>query len=285
MINIDLKTHNYNKNLDKPLKQQIISSFEKEGIIKFENLKEDFIDFIKQFTSNFANDANRREERMCNKKIRNVDIGKQKIFLHSETSFSPSQPEIVWFYCIHPPKTNSGYTTYCDGMKLWEKLPANLKVFFLENPILYKLKIPVNLKIKKDPKTPKRKWYLEAPGVKNCFLDYSDLTMNLDYFKFAIEKSRFHNKLCFANHLLIPLDSEPQILKRSFLNQKNISKRNFELIENLAEANTKTISWKQNDLIMIDNYRFMHGRTEISKEENERDIVVVQSTRSNFRLG
>lgn len=285
MIIIDLQKYNFNKSLKDSFKNEIIALFEKHGIIKFINVKKDFVSFINQFTYSFANDARRREERMNDKKIRNVDAGRKKIFLHSEASFSPSHPEIVWFYCINPPKTNSGQTIYCDGLELWDKLPAKLKVFFVENPILYKLKIPVYFNNKKPTKNIKRKWYLESPGVRNCFLNYKDFTLNFDYFKFAIEKSRIQNKFCFANHLLIPLVSEPQILKRSFLGNNKISSDDFNKILNLADINTKSLYWKKDELVMIDNLRFMHGRTAIDKNENKRDIVVVQSMRSNFGYG
>ena len=283
MLTINLEGKNYNKPIDKKLKTSIIAAFEKHGLLKFTNVTDDFIKFVNQFTYSFANDAKRRKERMNDKNIRNVDGGKKKIFLHSEASFSPSQPEIVWFYCINPPETDSGHTLYCDGIELWKKIPAKFKIFFLENPILYKLKIPIYIPQKK--KKLKRKWYLETPGVKNCILNYEDLTLNFDFFKFALEKSRIQNKFCFANHLFIPLSSEPQILKRTFLNNKNISRTDFKVLINLADESTKHIKWKKNELVMIDNLRYMHGRASIDSKESKRDVVVVQSMRSNFGYG
>ena len=283
MLTINLEDKNYKKSLDKKFKTSVIEAFEKYGLLKFTNVKNEFIKFVTQFTHSFANDARRRQERMNDKNIRNVDGGKKKIYLHSEASFTPSQPEIVWFYCISPPETDSGHTLYCDGIELWEKIPAKLKLFFLENPILYRLKIPIYLPQKK--KNLKRNWYLESPGVKNCILDYNDHTLNFDFFKFTLEKSRIQNKYCFANHLFIPLSSEPQILKRTFLNNKNISEADFKVLIDLADKNTKYIKWKANELVMMDNLRFMHGRAPIDRKENQRDIVVVQSMRSNFGYG
>ena len=283
MLTINLEDKNYNRSLSTNLKTSIVTAFEKYGLLKFTNVRDDFIKFVNQFTFSFANDARRRKERMNDKNIRNVDGGKKKIYLHSEASFSPSQPEIVWFYCLSPSETDTGHTTYCDGKELWEKMPAKFKLFFLENPILYKLKIPIYLPHKK--KKLKRKWYLETPGVKNCILDYNDHTLNFDFFKFALERSRIQNKYCFANHLFIPLSSEPQILRRTFLNNKNISDTDFKVLINLADENTKVIKWKKNELVMIDNLRYMHGRTLISRKESKRDIVVVQSMKSNFGFG
>ena len=283
MLKINLEDKIYNKPITKKFKNLIVSEFEKHGILKFTNVKDDFIKFVNQFTYSFANDARRRKERMNDKNIRNVDGGKKKIYLHSEASFSPSQPEIVWFYCITPPETDTGHTLYCDGIELWEKIPAKFKLFFLENPILYKLKIPINLPNKK--KNLRKKWYLETPGVRNCILDYNNHTLNFDFFKFALEKARIQNKYCFANHLFIPLSSEPQILKRTFLSKKNISKSDFKVLTDLLNKSTKLIKWKKNELVMIDNLRYMHGRAPINIKECKRDVVVVQSMKSNFGYG
>ena len=58
----------------------------------------------------------------------------------------------------------------------------------------------------------------------------------------------------------------------------------------LNEANKKAneitydLNWKKNDLVMIDNRRFMHGRRAFKKGE-KRDLLVVQSSLANFGYG
>ena len=131
----------------------------------------------------------------------------------------------------------------------------------------------------------KKKWFLEYPGVQNCYLNFKDSCLEFDFIKFAVEKSRIAKKLCFANHLLIPLNSEPQILERNFLNDKKLQKKEHTLLKNLAYKITKEISWKKNDLVMIDNLRFMHGRRKINSNNKSRDIVTVQTMHSNFGFG
>ena len=39
--------------------------------------------------------------------------------------------------------------------------------------------------------------------------------------------------------------------------------------------------WEISDLIMVDNRRFMHGRTALNKK-NKRDILNIQTLESNF---
>jgi hypothetical protein len=283
-INIDKNLRNKSKIISKKEYYYVLENFKKYGVLNFSNITssiENLSKFIDLFSKSYSNDAQRRKIRFNNSNIRNVDIGNKKILLHSETSFSPSRPEIIWFYCINPPKTNSGKTILCDGANLWDALSTNTKNFFLGDPICYSLKIPINNKIKGKGK---RAWYLNNPGVKNCYLNFDDKSIEFKYVKFAVQESLYLNKLCFSNHLFVPLESEPQILSRKMYNGKAIPKKIINEIHKKAENLTKAVRWVKNDLLMIDNFRFMHGRETIDKKENLRDIVTMQTAKSNFNL-
>jgi len=121
----------------------VIKLFEKHGIVLFRDFDLDgksIKKFSNQFTKNYSQDAQRRNSRFGDRNIRNVDYGFEQVDLHSEASFSPSCPEIIWFYCVKPAK-KSGKTLLCDGVSLWNSLNLETKNFFLSNQISYKLKI------------------------------------------------------------------------------------------------------------------------------------------------
>ena len=278
MIKINIKN-----NLNSRKKRKIIEEFELNGIVKFKaihtNIKE-ITSFIDSFTMSYSNDALRRNTRFNNTKIKDVDSGFQAIKLHSETSFSPAQPEIIWFYCVRPPEDGSGKTTICDGLELWENFSASTKTFFLENPVKYKLKIPFHLNTKHKGK---KKWYLGEPGVSNCFLNYDKGIIEFEYTKYAVQKSRYPGKLCFANHLLVSLNSESQLLKRTIAGNNRLPNEvNKEVLLKSKEI-TKKINWSPNELLMIDNLRFMHGREKIINKK--RDIVNIQTKTASFGYG
>jgi len=124
--------------------KKLIKIFERTGVILFKNFKiipSDITKFTDKFTYRYANDATRREIKFNNQKIKSVDLGNDEMALHSEASFSPSWPEIVWFYCSKAPK-KSGFTTLCDGIQIYKNLTSSTKKFFLKNQINYKLLIP-----------------------------------------------------------------------------------------------------------------------------------------------
>ncbi|MDA7713985.1 TauD/TfdA family dioxygenase [Candidatus Pelagibacter sp.] len=260
---------------------KIKKEFNEKGLILLRNFQFN-VDELNKFTDNFslayANDAIRRKKRFEKKNIRNVDSGLKKIDLHSEASFSPSVPDLIWFICISPPQKKGGKTILCDGIKLWDSLDLKTREFFLANQIHYKLKIPFENKIfnKKS-----RKWLLPYPGVENCIINYKKSLIEFNYFRFAAETSRQNDKLAFANHLFVTLKSEPQIISRTLRSGKEIPKKIIQEIKNKSQKLTFKINWSKNDIIMIDNKRFLHGREKIS-ENDKRDIVIIQTLKSNF---
>ena len=125
-------TPNKSTNPNEINRNDIIQIFEKRSSAfrDFDFSPENILDFTNKYTEKYSRDADRRKERFNKKNIRDVDLGTDAHTLHSEGSYSPVSPEIIWFYCnISPDK--GGETILCDGIKLWNLLSSNSKAFFL----------------------------------------------------------------------------------------------------------------------------------------------------------
>ena len=269
-------------------KENLVNIFEEKGLIVFRNFnldKKKITQFTDIFTKRYANDALRRSIRLKDNKIRDVDPGKLEMPLHSEASYSPSWPEIIWFYCNLAPK-KSGQTTVCDGQSIYKNLSSAEKKFFLENQILYDLKIPFgekNLKNKSKEKKLKP-WHIDHPGVKDCYINFSSREVIFKFKRYAINKSNYTDELAFANHLQIILNRDPQVVKITMENGKKVPTKIMKKIKKISNDLTVNLEWKNQDLCMIDNKRFMHGRRKINTKE-KRDIMVIQTLKSNFKNG
>jgi len=261
----------------------IVKLFENSGLILFRdfNIKpNEIVKLTDIYTENYANDALRRSSRMEQKEVRNVDYGNGEMALHSEASFSPNWPEIIWFFCNEFNTDGRGATTLCDGIKLWDNLSYETKNFFLLNPIKYKLRIPVTEK-KTGKKT--KKWFLNYQGAGDGLLDLSKGLLNITQIRFAAYPSRLHNKMCFSNHTLYK-DTDPTIIEWGTINGDKIPQNILDETNKKSKEITYDMSWKKNDLIMVDNKRFMHGRRAFNKGDR-RDLVVIQSSLANFAYG
>ena len=263
----------------------VIKLFEKHGIVLFRDFDLDgksIKKFSNQFTKNYSQDAQRRNSRFGDRNIRNVDYGFEQVDLHSEASFSPSWPEVIWFFCNKAPKSG-GETIFCDGIELWNSFSSEIRGLFLSEQIQYTINIPV-LKDKKKFLNSKKNWLIEIIGSGFGIVDQTDGCLKMTQKRYAVNESRFPDKLAFANHLLIDVKHEPQLLERKLSNNRKISNDIYEKIKNNAKQITYAHKWQKKDFFMLDNKRFLHGRKQLSPVEG-RDIVILQTKNTNFGYG
>lgn len=265
-------------------KDAIIKLFEKNGVILlrgYDFSPENILNFTNQYTEKYSRDANRRKNRFNKKNIRDVDLGTDAHTLHSEGSYSPVSPEIIWFYCNVAPK-KGGETILCDGMKLWNKLSVSTKAFFLAEPLLFNIEIETGA-IRKGKG--KQSWISNTPGTSGN-INWDKGILEFTQLQYAVRKTRFGNSLAFSNHLLAELGKDNQIKNKKMMTSsgKEISESIMNEIKEKSELITYDHQWKAKDLIMVDNIRFMHGRRSF-KKDIKRDIVIVQSERAGFAYG
>ena len=226
---------------------EIIALFEKYGAILFRGFKlnaNQLTSFTDLYTEQYSGDALRREIRFNNKNIRNVDYGYSEVLLHSEASFTPSFPEIIWLYC-NVPASISGETILCDGVRLWKMLSSELKGFFLSEQIQYELKIPVMNKKRNNVK--KRPWLSQSIGAGTGYIDYSDGCLYVYQRRYAVQRSRIRDKYAFANHLFVHLDNETQLISRTLSNERYIPDSIYREITDKADTYTYDHIWEKND--------------------------------------
>ena len=190
-------------------KGEIINLFEKNGAILFRDFDfspQNILEFTNSFTEKYSRDADRRNTRFDKKNIRDVDLGTDAHTLHSEGSYSPVSPEIIWFYCNTPPK-EGGETILCDGMKLWNQLSTSTKAFFLAEPLLFDIEIETGAIRKGKDNQP---WISNTPGSSG-HINWKKGVLKFTQLQYAVRKTRFGNSLAFSNHLLAELGKDNQI--------------------------------------------------------------------------
>ena len=72
-------------------------------------------------------------------------------------------------------------------------------------------------------------------------------------------------------------NSKNQVSPVRFGNGDEIEQSHIELITDLAESLTLLRSWQDNDILIIDNYRVMHGRKPFSGQKNREVLVSLTS--------
>jgi len=207
-------------------------------------------------------------------------IGGAHVDWHSENGFAPSWPEVIWLYCNVPPK-KGGKSILCDGALLWKHLSTKTREFFLANPVRYQLEIPIG---KERPGKGKRPWFLGTIGTGDCYIDWDTGLLHATQLRYAVQEGRRTGSLCFANHVFISLESEPQLISRTMADGQTIPKSIMDDINQRANDLTYEHSWEKRDLLMVDNRRFLHGRRAYEKND-PRQLFLVQSEWASFGYG
>ena len=201
-----------------------------------------------------------------------VDAGLDEIGLHCENGNAPRLPHLIWFHCVKAAKQGSR-TTFCDGRRVWSILPVWVKQEFISKRIMYRRHLSSALW--------KKYVFHEVGGFKTVndvrFQDLMNLADEVEGQSFvllenervfsefrcaAVHATRFSNELAFANSLLGPSYNyeAPQIC---FEDGSDIPGEIWNEIRLCTDMCTEDIPWRDGDIAIIDNTRYMHGRQKI----------------------
>ncbi|MBI1860975.1 MAG: TauD/TfdA family dioxygenase [Deltaproteobacteria bacterium] len=263
---------------------EVISLFESQGAILFRGFQIEpsrLLSITDVFTESYSRDTMRRPNRFGAQFIRSVDPWTKQVDLHSEGSFTPAWPEVIWFCCVQPAGGKGGETILCDGAELWKQLTAQAKNYFLEHPIRYDARVPFT---QNTPGRGRRPWLFNSPGTCNAWLDFDSSVTEFTQIRSAVTEGRQNGMICFANHLIIDAADEPQLLRRSLVDGTAIAEEFTDQIRKTSAQLTFEHKWQKGDLLMLDNRRFLHGRRAFDPKD-QRDVVVVQTARAAFGYG
>jgi len=218
--------------------------------------------------------------------IQKVDAGTDAIGLHIENGNTPNVPQLVGFYCRRAASKGS-QTTLCDGAALLDAMPEQLKAKLLA-PMTVTRTFPEHLwkayLVQEHPLLQCAEQvtieHLEQmmammPGQSGELLANDSLRYSLDIH--PVRTSAYSHRACFANALLGPSFSyeKPVYTPHS---GEGIAAETLELLAEAAEEITEEIHWHDGDIVLIDNWRVMHGRRKIIDAEN-RELFIGMGNR------
>jgi len=241
--------------------------YQRHGALLFRGFGGDLEQFHK-FAQDFcpiaiANDSGKRARLGEQQEVQSVNLGTKPFPLHPELSREPWKPDTCFFYCMTPP-TRGGATTICDGVAIVQALPTELreamagkrlKYFQTAGPALLQYWLGTALPTEAE---------LANPPV-DCpyrFERHGDQIVR-HFTRPLLHRPMFSNELAFGNFLLFarylrgvrnfPLLDDGSLVPDEWV----------EAVKQASDRLTLPVEWQAGDLLMVDNSRFMHGRTEI----------------------
>jgi hypothetical protein len=220
--------------------------------------------FARQFCStSMVNESPGRQPIDVQNSVYTVDGGTGPFSLHSELSREPWKPDAAFFGCLSAP-SRGGATTICDGVELVRAMPETLRGALEGRRLLHiNGTWPELLEFWLGTAKPSDELLANPPS----FCPYQFRRFEDEILRFftrpALHRPMFIDAPAFANFLLFarfnnkrigyPLLDDGQPVPDPWL---------FE-IRAIGARLTAQVVWQTGDLLMLDNTRFMHGRTAI----------------------
>ncbi|WP_282792785.1 TauD/TfdA family dioxygenase [Streptomyces sp. CC224B] len=218
-------------------------------------------EFAAKFSTRFNRDRLRPTVEGSDGYVQAVLEGMGFVEPHSEQANSPFRPDALWFCCETPSK-DGGETLLWDGVRVWERLGAELRDVFETK------------KIRFFQRYEKDKWQLFLGG--QATLDDLERTLTgldgvsyhvtddesvyLEYVCSAVVDTRYGKHRAFANSLMT--EHENTLGDAMAFDDGTPISRAVDLsrVNDVIMGVTEEIAWQPGDLAFIDNSRYLHGR-------------------------
>lgn len=192
--------------------------------------------------------------------------------LHSELSREPWKPDVAFFGCLSAP-TRGGTTTICDGIELARAMPKEVRQALMGRRLLYMVAAwPELLQFWLGDSNPSDERLRNPPPWCPFQFDRSDGIVVRYFSRPVLHRPMFSDELAFANFLLF---ARFKLNLRDYPlldDGKPVPEPWLQAIKAAGDQVAAEVVWQAGDMLMLDNTRFMHGRTPIT-DASERRIV------------
>ena len=271
---------------------------EEHGAIIFKDLPVKTAEDFDQFVSTFNYETFTYEESLSNAvRINKTDKvftaneapREVEIFLHHEMAQTPTYPKNIFFFCKSASETG-GETPLCRSDQLYEELLKADKALvesFEKFGVIYNSIMSsgdelisgqgrswqktLGVSSKNDAEEKLSKLGYSWNWIEDDNLSVTTKTLQATKELGNGQKSFFNQVI--AASLGWKKNSENQIAPVRFGNGEEIKESYIELISELAQSLTLLRSWQDHDILLIDNYRVMHGRKPFAGNKN-REVLV-----------
>jgi hypothetical protein len=210
------------------------------------------------------NESPGRETLEHRRNIQTVNLGTEAFPLHPELSREPWKPDVCFFWCMSPP-ANGGETTFCDGVEIVRNLPREAYDALRQRRLRYTLPAsPAVLQFWLGTPDPSEALLARPPGDTPYQFSRVNGRIMRSFTRPALHKPMFTDELAFGNFLLFGRYLNGVRNFPTFENGELVSDALLAQVKAASDPITTAVDWREGDVLVLDNTRFMHGRRAIT---------------------
>ena len=199
--------------------------------------------------------------------IQSVNRGIAPFPLHPELSREPWKPDACFFACIAPP-ASGGATTLCDGVAIVRALPAEVRRALEGRRLLYvQPAVTEELDYWLGNSRPGDSELANPPAGSPYSFRRAQGMIVRAFSRPALHRPMFADDPAFGNFLFFARYLQGVRGFPSFEDGSIVPDALLAAVKSVADRLTAAIAWRKGDLLMLDNTRFMHGRTAVEDAE------------------
>jgi hypothetical protein len=246
---------------------ETIALYKTHGALLFRGFgadAEQFRDFAKRFCStSVINESPGRTAIDPAGNIHTVDGGTRAFSFHPELSREPWKPDAAFFACLSPP-SQGGATTICDGVALVRALPDALRRALESRRLLYIMPTwPGLLDYWLGDPDPDDALLAAPPPSCPYFFRRIEGHVFRVFSRPALHRPMFCDAPAFGNFLLFARFNNNRHDFPVLDSGHPVPEDWLQAIKAAGDAVGAAVTWEAGDVLMLDNTRFMHGRTAI----------------------
>ena len=220
--------------------------------------------FAREFCPVAVHNESRNRARIGERgEIQTVNLGTRPFPLHPELSREPWKPDTCFFYCLTPPSFG-GATTICDGVAIVRDLPPGQREEMARRRIKYMMPAEATLlEYWLGTPNPDDRQLANPPSICPYSFERVGSQVARVFSRPLLHRPMFIEDLAFGNFLLFARYLRGVKTFPLLDDGSPVPDEWVEAVKRASDALTVPITWQADDLLMLDNSRFMHGRTAI----------------------
>jgi hypothetical protein len=246
----------------------VIELYKKHGALLFRGFGTG-VEQFRSFTHSFCpthvlNESRGRAPIDPQHNIHTVSLGTRPFALHSELSREPWKPDVAFFACLAAP-ISGGATTICDGVELVRAMPDMVRQGLTGRRLLHiKPTWPELFRFWLGDANPSDEALASPPP--ECPYQFQRIGGSIAriFSRPALHRPMFADDPAFANYLLFARFMHNQRDYPLLDDRRPVPDSWLHAIKDTGDRVSAEIAWQPGDVLMLDNTRFMHGRTAIT---------------------
>ncbi len=253
---------------------ELIDAYKRYGAILLRGFGMDLVGFRdltqRLCSSAVFNESPSREVIDAEQNIQTVNIGVEAFPLHPELSREPWKPDICFFWCMQPP-TRGGETTVCDGVEIVRQLPPPVRDQFASRQLRYRqIATPAECAYWLGSAEPDDAALANPPAACPYSFERINGKVLRSFFMPVFHKPMFTDEPAFGNFLLFGRYLNGIRVFPTFENGELVSDELLGQVKAVSDQLETPVAWREGDVLILDNTRFMHGRRPVTDTAERR---------------